>query len=322
MAKALSYAQLGTIYSGLHLSQSLFWILFNAFVLGMLALDLWVFHKPAHTVKFREALAWSVGWLLMAIAFAVLLYFWRGRDTAIEFTTGYVIELSLSVDNLFIFILIFKYFQVPSDFQHKVLFWGILGALLMRGVFILVGIGLIQRFHWVTYIFGAFLVYSGIQLFRQKEAEIEPEKNPVLRLLRRFIPVTADYEGSKFFVRRPELYATPLFVVLVVVETTDLLFATDSIPAVLAITLKAFIVYTSNVFALLGLRSMFFVLAGMMEAFHYLHYGLSAVLIFIGAKMLTAEFYPIPTLAALGVVAGVLLISVAASLMYPKTAER
>lgn len=322
MAKALSYAQLGTIYSGLHLSQSLFWILFNAFVLGMLALDLWVFHKPAHRVKFREALAWSVGWLLMAIAFAALLYFWRGRDTAIEFTTGYVIELSLSVDNLFIFILIFKYFQVPSDFQHKVLFWGILGALLMRGVFILVGVGLIQRFHWVTYIFGAFLVYSGIQLFRQKEAEIEPEKNPVLRLLRRFIPVTADYEGSKFFVRRPELYATPLFVVLVVVETTDLLFATDSIPAVLAITLKAFIVYTSNVFALLGLRSMFFVLAGMMEAFHYLHYGLSAVLIFIGAKMLTAEFYPIPTLAALAVVAGVLLISVAASLMYPKMAGR
>ena len=303
------------------MSQPLFWILFNAFILAMLALDLWVFQKPAHAVKFRAAVAWSVSWIALAAVFAMMLYFWRGRDHALEFTTGYVIELSLSVDNLFVFIMIFKYFRVPLDYQHKVLFWGILGALIMRGVFILVGVGLIQRFHWITYIFGAFLVYSGIQLFRTKDAEIEPEKNPVLRLLRRLMPVTDDYEGDKFFVRRAKLYATPLFVVLVVVETTDLLFATDSIPAVLAITLKAFIVYTSNVFALLGLRSMFFVLAGMMQAFHYLHYGLSLVLIFIGAKMLTAKFYPIPTLAALGIVAGVLMISVVASMVKPKEVD-
>src|SRR5271168_2952595 len=284
----------------------------------MLALDLWVFHRPAHLIKFREAVAWSVTWIVLAMSFAVVVYFWHGRDAAVEFTTGYIIELSLSVDNLFIFLLIFRYFQVPGDHQHKVLFWGILGALAMRAVFIVVGIGLIQRFHWVTYIFGAFLVYSGIRLFGKKDAVLEPEKNPVLRLFRKCMPVTENYEGDKFFVRRGGLYATPLLIVLLVVETTDLLFATDSIPAVLAITLKAFIVYTSNVFAILGLRSMYFVLAGMMEVFHYLHYGLSAVLIFIGAKMLTADYYPIPTLVALGVVAGALAISMLASVVHPQ----
>jgi tellurite resistance protein TerC len=299
----------------------LFWISFNLFVLAMLALDLWVFHRPAHLVKFREAVAWSVTWILLAMAFAVLVYFWRGRESAVEFTTGYIIELSLSVDNLFIFLLIFRYFQVPADHQHKVLFWGILGALVMRAVFIVVGIGLIQRFHWITYIFGAFLVYSGIRLFGQKDAVLDPEKNPVLRLFRKCMPVTEDYEGDKFFVRRGGLYATPLLIVLLVVETTDLLFATDSIPAVLAITLKAFIVYTSNVFAILGLRSMYFVLAGMMEVFHYLHYGLSAVLIFIGAKMLAADYYPIPTLVALGVVAGALAIAMLASILHPEKQE-
>jgi len=302
------------------LSQPLFWVLFNAFVLGMLAIDLWVFHRPAHAVKFREALAWSLSWIAMAAGFAVLVYFWRGREPAMQFTAGYVIELALSVDNLFVFLLIFRYFRVPADLQHKVLFWGILGAIILRGVFIVVGIGLIHAFHWFTYIFGVFLIYSGAKLFRSEEVSVEPEKNPVLRLFRRWVPVTENYEGEHFFVRRAGLYATPLFAVLLIMETTDLLFATDSIPAVLAITLKAFIVYTSNVFAILGLRSMYFVLSGMMEVFHYLHYGLSAVLIFIGAKMLAADYYPIPTAVALGVVAGVLLISVLASVACPKAA--
>jgi len=303
------------------LNQIFFWILFNLFVLAMLAVDLWIFNRPAHLVKFREALAWSLTWIALAAAFAVLVYFWRGHDAALEFTAGYLVELSLSVDNLFIFLLIFRYFLVPADFQHKVLFWGIIGALVMRGVFIVLGIGLIQKFHWIIYAFGAFLVYSGIQLFREEEVGMEPEKNPVLRLFRRWVPVTEEYEGEKFFVRRPGLYATPLMVVLLVVETTDLLFATDSIPAVLAITLKAFIVYTSNVFAVLGLRSLYFVLAGMMELFQYLHYGLAVVLIFIGAKMLASEYFRIPTGLALAVVVGVLIISVLASLLRPGTGK-
>ncbi len=295
----------------------LFWILFNLFVLAMLVLDLGVFHRRAHTVKFREALVWSAMWIALAAIFAVVIFFWHGRASSLEFITGYVIELSLSVDNLFVFLLIFRFFQVPPVHQHKVLFWGILGALIMRAVFIAAGVGLIQRFHWIVYVFGAFLVYSGIKLFRQENAEIHPEKNPVLRLFRRWVPVTKDYEGDKFFVRRPGLYATPLVVVLVVVETTDLLFAVDSIPAILAITLDAFIVYTSNVFAILGLRSMYFALAGMMEMFRYLHYGLSIVLIFVGAKMLLSHYLEIPTVVALASVAGVLLISVLASLVRP-----
>jgi len=296
----------------------LFWIIFNLFVLAMLGLDLGVFHRRAHTVKFREALAWSMVWIALAVIFAVVVFFWHGRIPALEFVTGYVIELSLSVDNLFVFLLIFRFFQVPAVHQHKVLFWGILGALIMRAVFIAAGVGLIQRFHWIVYVFGAFLVYSGIKLFFQEEAEIHPEKNPVLRLFRRFVPVTKDYEGDKFFVRRPGLYATPLFVVLLVVETTDLLFAVDSIPAILAITRDAFIVYTSNVFAIMGLRSMYFALAGMMEMFRYLHYGLSLVLVFVGAKMLLSHYLEIPTPVALAAVAGVLAISVIASVANPK----
>jgi len=284
----------------------------------MLGLDLGVFHRRAHTVKFREALAWSMVWIALAVIFAVVVFFWHGRTPALEFVTGYVIELSLSVDNLFVFLLIFRFFQVPAVHQHKVLFWGILGALIMRAVFIAAGVGLIQRFHWIVYVFGAFLVYSGIKLFFQEEAEIHPEKNPVLRLFRRFVPVTKDYEGDKFFVRRPGLYATPLFVVLLVVETTDLLFAVDSIPAILAITRDAFIVYTSNVFAIMGLRSMYFALAGMMEMFRYLHYGLSLVLVFVGAKMLLSHYLEIPTPVALAAVAGVLAISVIASVANPK----
>jgi tellurite resistance protein TerC len=304
------------------LNQLLFWILFNIFVLGMLALDLGFLQRPGHTVKFREALIWSLIWIVLAGAFAVLVYSRYGHATAVEFVTGYVIELSLSVDNLFIFLLIFRYFRVAPEHQHKVLFWGIVGALVMRGIFIIVGIGLIQRFHWITYIFGVLLVYSGIKLFGQHGVGIEPENNPVLRLFRRWVPMTENYAGDRFVVRRRRLYATPLLAVLVLVETTDVLFATDSIPAVLAITLKPFVVYTSNVFAVLGLRSMYFLLAGMMEVFHYLHYGLAAILVFVGAKMLVSNYYPIPTWIALGVVAGVLLISVVASLLHPKRQEQ
>ena len=300
-----------------------FWILFNLFVLAMLALDLGVLSRRSHRAGFREALAWSGVWIALAAAFAVLELFWHGRAQALQFVTGYVIELSLSVDNLFVFLVIFRYFKVPDQHQHKVLFWGILGALLMRGVFIVAGVGLIRRFSWITYAFGALLVYSGLKLLRQGETEIHPEKNPVLRLFRRAFPVTKEYVGGQFFTRRfvaqrNGLYATPLLVVLLVVETSDILFAVDSIPAVLAITLNAFIVYTSNVFAILGLRSMYFALAGMMDLFHYLHYGLSVVLIFIGLKMLGSHYVNIPTGWALTIVLFVLGASILASLLNPQ----
>jgi tellurite resistance protein TerC len=296
----------------------IFWILFNIFVAVMLALDLGVFHRRAHAVKFREAAAWSGMWITLAAAFAVLVYFWHGRTASLEFVTGYVIELSLSVDNLFVFLVIFRFFKVSGANQHKVLFWGILGALVMRGLFIFLGIGLIRGFDWIVYVFGAFLVYSGFKFARAEGAEVHPEKNPILKVVRRWVPITPDYVGGKFFVRESGLYATPLFVVLLVIETTDILFAVDSVPAILAITLNAFIVYTSNVFAILGLRSMYFALAQMMEIFHYLHYGLSAVLIFIGAKMLLSHYYTIPTEWALAAVGGLLGISVAASILFPE----
>ena len=292
----------------------LFWIAFNAFVVLMLVLDLSVFHRKAHQVHFREALGFSVMWIMLAAIFAVGVYFWRGRASALEFTTGYLVEESLSVDNLFVFLLIFRYFRVPNEYQHKVLFWGIVGALVMRGIFILAGVALIQRFHWIIYVFGFFLVYTGVQLLRSGEKEIHPEQNPVLRAFRRWMPVTKDYEGSRFLVRREGLYATPLLLVLIVVETSDVMFAADSIPAVLAISRDPFIVYTSNVFAILGLRSLYFALAGLMEAFHYLHYGLSVILMFIGVKMLISGYYKIPTGVALAVVGGVLVLSVVASL--------
>lgn len=299
-----------------------FWILFNLFVLIMLALDLGVFNRRAHVVRFREALAWSAVWIALALSFGVVVYFWHGRKESLEFFTGYLIELSLSIDNLFVFLVLFRYFKVPREQQHKVLFWGILGAIIMRGIFIVAGVGLIRRFHWIVYIFGLLLIWSGIKLLRQGDEEIHPEKNPVLRTFRRLIPVTAEYEGSSFWVRKDRLYATPLLVVLLMVETSDVLFAMDSIPAVLAITLNAFIVYTSNVFAILGLRSMYFALAGVIDLFEYLHYGLSVVLIFIGLKMLLSEHIAIPTAVALGVVAGVLALAVAASLLFPKKKKR
>ena len=284
----------------------------------MLALDLGVLNRRSHRVSFREALAWSGVWIALAATFAVLVWFWHGRAEALQFVTGYVIELSLSVDNLFVFLVIFRYFKVPGQYQHKVLFWGILGALVMRGAFILAGVGLIRRFNWITYAFGAFLVYSGLKLLRQGETEIHPEKSPVLRLFRRVFPVTEEYVGGQFFTQRDRRYATPLLLVLLVVETSDILFAVDSIPAVLAITLNAFIVYTSNVFAILGLRSMYFALAGMMDLFHYLHYGLSVVLILIGLKMLGSHYVSIPTGWALTIVLFVLGAAILASLLHPQ----
>jgi tellurite resistance protein TerC len=294
-----------------------FWILFNLFVVTVLALDLGLLHRRGHTVKFSEAVAWSAVWIALAGAFAVLVFFWRGRVPSLQFVTGYVIELSLSVDNLFVFLLIFRYFKVPSESQHRVLFWGVLGALLMRGIFIVLGVELLQKFHWIIYIFGAILVYSGLGLLRQKDAEINPDKNPLLQLLRRWIPVTDAYHGERFFVRDPTLYATPLFAVLVVVETTDLTFAVDSIPAVLAVTRDAFIVYTSNVFAILGLRSMYFALAGIMERFRYLHFGLSVVLIFVGGEMLLSHYWEVQTEVTLAVIAAVLVVSILTSVLRP-----
>jgi len=303
-----------------------YWILFNLFALGMLVLDLRVFHRSPRLVRSREALAWSAMYVTLAALFALLLYLWQGHQAALEFITGYVLELSLSVDNLFIFLVIFNYFAVPEEQQRRVLFWGILGALIMRGVFIGAGVQLIHRFHWLLYIFGGLLIYTGIRVCVVGEHHIDPAANPVVKALRRFIPVTSDYQGGRFFVRnlqeKARLYATPLLVVLVVIETTDVLFAVDSIPAVFAITLNAFIVYTSNVMAILGLRSMYFAVSGLMKIFRFLHYGLAVVLVLVGLKMLSADYIQIPTLTTLGVVAAVLLISVAASVLVPGEGKR
>ncbi|MGA7890858.1 MAG: TerC family protein [Candidatus Sulfotelmatobacter sp.] len=303
-----------------------FWILFNLFALGMLALDLFVFHRGGRVLRSRESLAWSAMWIALAAAFAGLVFFWQGRQVALEFVTGYVLELSLSVDNLFLFLVIFRYFSVPEEHQHSVLFWGVLGAILMRGFFILAGVSLIQRFHWILYVLGALLIYSGVRVGFSGEHRIDPATNPVVKALRRSMPVTDDYQGGRFFVRgwkgNPGLYATPLLIVLAVIETTDVLFAVDSIPAVLAVTLNAFIAYTSNVFAILGLRSMYFAVSGFMKAFRFLHTGLGLVLILVGLKMVTSDRFPIPTLVTLAVVAGVLAGSVIASVMFPENTSR
>jgi TerC family integral membrane protein len=297
-----------------------FWILFNVFVLGLLLVDLRL-HRRGRVVSFRAALAWSAVYVALAAAFAVLLYFWQGDQVALEFVTGYVLEVSLSADNLFLFLIIFNFFAVPEPQQHRVLFWGVLGALVLRGIFIAAGVGLISRFHWVLYVFGVLLIISGIRFCVSGEHKIHPAANPLVRALRSFIPVTDDYRGGKFFVRNLQdnsrLYATPLLVVLLVIETTDVLFAVDSIPAVLAITLNAFIVYTSNVFAILGLRSMYFAVSRLMKVFRFLHYGLAAMLVLVGFKMLTVDFFLIPTAAMLGIVAGVILVSIALSLVFP-----
>jgi tellurite resistance protein TerC len=307
---------------GLMSTQILLWVLFNVFVLAMLALDLGVFNRKARVIRIREALLWTGIWVSLALIFNLGIYVWRGHQAALEFLTGYLVEESLSADNIFAFLLIFSYFRVPRHYQHKVLLWGILGALIMRAAFIIAGVTLIQRFHWIIYLFGAFLVFAGIKMVFQKGAEIHPERNPVLRIFRRIMPVTNHYEDGHFFIKKAGRYfATPLFIVLLFIETTDILFAVDSIPAVLAITFDPFIVYTSNVFAIMGLRSLYFALAGMMQLFHYLHYGLSAVLVFVGAKMLLSDFYKIPTATALGVIATLLFISVLASLLWPQKGD-
>jgi tellurite resistance protein TerC len=293
----------------------LLWAAFNIFVLAMLTLDLGIFHRKAHVIGIKEALGWSVIWIMLSLLFNLGIYFWHGSETALEFLTGYLIEKSLSVDNIFVFLLILSYFRVPALYQHKVLFWGILGALILRTIFIATGVTLMQKFHWVIYIFGGFLIVTGIRMGLQKDKEIDPEKNPVLKLFRRWIPVTDQIEEGRFFVKTGGRYvATPLFITVLVVETTDLIFAVDSIPAVLAITSDPFIVYTSNVFAILGLRALYFALAGMMRRFQYLHYGLSTILVFVGVKMLLGSVYKIPVGFALGVIAMILLVSVITSI--------
>src|SRR5215212_5706962 len=308
------------------------WIGFNVFVLAMLALDLGVFHRKSHAVSCREALTWSLVWISLSLVFNAVVYFYwdrmmpessyTNREAALAFLTGYLIEKSLSVDNIFVFILIFSFFAVPAQYQHRVLFWGILGALLMRGTLIAVGAALLEQFHWIIYIFGAFLIFTGIRMWSHQNEEVHPDKNPLVKFFRRFMPVTEDFEKDKFFVRRAgRVLATPLFLILLVVESTDLVFAVDSIPAIFAVTQDPFIVYTSNVFAILGLRALYFLLANVMDKFQYLKFGLSAVLVFIGVKMVIVDFYKIPIGISLGVVVGILTISILASLWKAKQEE-
>jgi tellurite resistance protein TerC len=298
----------------------LLYVLFTIAIIALLVVDLGLIQRKTHEVKIKEALGWSAVWISLALLFNVGLFFWRGQEPALQFFTGYLIELSLSVDNLFVFLLIFMYFKVPAAYQHKVLFWGILGAQVMRGLLIGVGVVLITQFHWILYLFGLFLVFTGIKMgIQEDEAEVRPEKNIFVRIFKKIMPVTPGYHGSRFFIRQEgRHHATLLLIVVIVLETTDLLFALDSIPAVFAITTDPFIVYTSNICAILGLRSLYFALAGMMNLFHYLKIGLSVVLSFVGLKMLLAEVFPIPIGIALGVVGAVLILSVVASIIWPK----
>jgi tellurite resistance protein TerC len=273
----------------------MFWGIFNLFVLIMLALDLGVFHRKSHEVGVKEAITWTIIWLVLAMIFNVIIYYWRGQQQAMEFFTGYLVEKALSVDNIFVFIMIFSYFNVPTKYQHKVLFWGIIGALILRVIFIFAGVALIQKFHFTIYLFGGLLIYTGYKMFSHNNTKIDPEKNPVIRFFKKFMPVTPTLEGEKFFVKiNGKRFATPLFLVLILIETSDLIFAVDSIPAILAITQDQFIVYTSNVFAILGLRSLYFALAGIVHRFWLLSYGLAVVLIFVGLKMLLIDVYKIP----------------------------
>jgi tellurite resistance protein TerC len=294
----------------------LFWVLFHVFILGMLALDLGVFHKNSKAIGTREALTWSGVWISIALAFNAVIFAWQGSEVGLEFTAGYLIEKSLSVDNVFVFLLLFTFFGVPAAYQYRVLFWGVIGALVMRGILIASGAALLANFHWVIFIFGGFLVVSGIRMAFHDESKMDPERNPVVRIFRRFVPTTSEYDGGKFFVRKGgRLLATPLLVVLVAVEATDLIFAVDSIPAIFAVTDDTFIVYTSNVLAILGLRALYFALAGVMGAFHYLKIGLSLVLVFVGLKMLISDLYHVPVPVSLGGVVGILAVAVIASLV-------
>jgi tellurite resistance protein TerC len=301
-----------------NLGSPLQWGLFFAFVLGMLALDLGVFHRKQHRVGIREAVVWSIVWTVLALVFN--LWMWRqyGDQAGLEFLTAYVIERSLSFDNIFVFIVIFNYFAVPAEYQHRVLFWGILGALISRGIFIALGTALITRFEWLIFVFGAFLVYTGFKILKEKDTEVHPEQNPVVKLFQRFVPLTPRYHGKHFFVREAgRRVATPLMLVLVVVEATDVVFAVDSIPAVFGVTTDPFIVFTSNIFAILGLRALYFLLAGLMHKFVYLSYGLGLVLVFVGAKMLLNEWFHIPVEWSLGVVGLLLTGAIVASLLRP-----
>lgn len=298
-----------------------FWIGFNVFVLAMLALDLGL-HRRWPILGLRQAIAWTVFWIVLAAAFAALVFVWHGRGATLQFVTGYVVEESLSVDNLFVFLILFRYFRVPRDCQHKVLLWGVLGALVLRLAFIVAGVSLLQRFEFFIYIFGALLIYSAFGLLRESEPDVDPERNLVLRIFRKFFPIAPDFEAGNFFVRHDgRLLATPLFLTLIVVETTDLLFAVDSIPAILAISRDTFIVYTSNVFAILGLRSLYFALEHFFSLFRFLNYGLAAVLALVGIKMLCSHFYEPPLELTLGIVLLILAASVVSSLIWPEPKE-
>ena len=293
------------------------WSGFIAFVILMLAVDLGIFHRKSHEVKIKEALIWSAIWISLALVFNYGVYLFMGEKKALEFLTGYLIEKSLSIDNLFVFIMLFTFFDVQPKYQHKVLFWGILGALIMRAFFIFAGVALISKFHWIIYVFGAFLVFTGVKMLLQKDKQIVPDKNPLVRLFKKFFPVTDRMHEGKFFVKIDgKTFATPLFIVLLVVEFTDLIFAVDSIPAILAITNDTFIIFTSNVFAILGLRALYFALAGITKYFHYLKYGLSAILVFVGVKMCISGYYKIPIVVSLFVILGLILLSVIASLIF------
>jgi tellurite resistance protein TerC len=302
-----------------------FWVGFNIFVLALLALDLGVFHRKSHTVSLREAAGWTAAWVTLAAIFGGVLFFWQGGEQALQFATGYVIEYSLSVDNIFIFVLLFTFFRVPPQYQHRILFWGIIGALIMRGTLILVGAALIEQFHWIIYVFGAFLIFTGLRMaFERGETEIHPDDNPLVRIARRVMPIASGNHGDRFFVRQDgKLAATSLFLVLLIVESTDLIFAVDSIPAIFAVTHDPFIVYTSNVFAILGLRSLYFLLSGVMDKFHYLKLGLSGILTFVGVKMLLTDTpYRIPISLSLLVIVGILAVAIIASLIRARRLER